>query len=879
MTHPAHYSISVQLNSTPSHFLLELLQNADDAKYDKGVVPELKASATTDKNLVIHCNELGFTDDDVVGICDIGRSTKRQSATTTGEKGIGFKSVFRLADLVWIASNGFTFKLDKNEKLGLIRPLWDSNYPVERVQRGTTMFLRIPSQSAGGDFGTKSPWDEALHAIISFDVTYMLFLRQLRKIELAIYRSPQVYQRRDSDENKMVKSETITFRRSVITRDGDPYKSYIVLKKRVSGLSPRSSQRPMTASEIELAFPVKHDFAEAQSGYQDLYTFLPVKSTKFKVRYLALLAIPVMNAVVITIPAQFLIQADFVLAASREDVEQSSKWNCELRDAIPDVFVAALDHFNGSSLRYSWLLYLSSEYEMDPFFRSMMKHLLAKLKASPILETENGWEVMAPPEELVSVPDKYRYTLGEDSVTHERSRTDPKKSTRTIPNTSKKRTVNGSSGSGKQAPIIPSRRGKGAYLSLNYPAECKSYLGLLGVCEMDYDTFVDDFVLYVNNDHAAFAAQPDWWHERVSKVLMEGHIWDSSCRDKLKSLRIAPLVDATVSWDKIGVEGTLFFSDDDLTSSSLPRGAGLRRIDSVVQKGTRRFDLLERLGAKVASKEKESIHTLLEQWHQAKTPPTPTTNDDLVSHAVFLFRTKYERPIYSSSEPVDFWVATMAEVPRPGSETHLEAYPELDDQKPTSVLYDGYWKAVEEHEREPLRKWMGKQLGLWNCPRLVSTGAECELSGEMSSIRDEEPYRFLGILKKYWGAYKRRFDNNTAFNRLSLPKLSSYITGTEVVCQNGERVPLNKTILSDVDLRELIGITPLPILSLPVDDFTTWQFLQSFGVQIKLAVDDWVGCLEKLSGRLDTEVSHVAEAYKWLHKLGNGEIWASRKVK
>jgi hypothetical protein len=74
-------------------------------------------------------------------------------------------------------------------------------------------------------------------------------------------------------------------------------------------------------------------------------------------------------------------------------------------------------------------------------------------------------------------------------------------------------------------------------------------------------------------------------------------------------------------------------------------------------------------------------------------------------------------------------------------------------------------------------------------------------------------------------------------------------------------MPLNKTILSEVNLGGLIGITPLSIPALPVDGSKAWQFLQSFGVQIGLAVDDWVGYLEKLTGRVGAEVSHVAEAY------------------
>jgi hypothetical protein len=59
-------------------------------------VPELEALTKADKNLGLHCNQIGFTHEDVEGISDIGRSTKR----ATREKGIGFKSVFRLADFL-----------------------------------------------------------------------------------------------------------------------------------------------------------------------------------------------------------------------------------------------------------------------------------------------------------------------------------------------------------------------------------------------------------------------------------------------------------------------------------------------------------------------------------------------------------------------------------------------------------------------------------------------------------------------------------------------------------------------------------------------------------------------------------------------------------
>ncbi len=39
-----------------------------------------------------------------------------------GEKGIGFKSVFKVANVVHVASGHYQFKLDRREPLGMILP-------------------------------------------------------------------------------------------------------------------------------------------------------------------------------------------------------------------------------------------------------------------------------------------------------------------------------------------------------------------------------------------------------------------------------------------------------------------------------------------------------------------------------------------------------------------------------------------------------------------------------------------------------------------------------------------------------------------------------------------------------------------------------------
>ena len=62
-------------------------------------------------------NEVGFTKSNVRSITAIGESTKKkiQTGNVIGEKGIGFKSVFEVAEKVTIHSNGFDFILTSDK--------------------------------------------------------------------------------------------------------------------------------------------------------------------------------------------------------------------------------------------------------------------------------------------------------------------------------------------------------------------------------------------------------------------------------------------------------------------------------------------------------------------------------------------------------------------------------------------------------------------------------------------------------------------------------------------------------------------------------------------------------------------------------------------
>src|SRR5947209_1794260 len=84
--------------SDRTHFIYELLQNAEDAigwrlqsetGFQRAVTFRLGRDALSFRH-----SGLPFAEEHVRGICNIGKGTKRRDLTAIGKHGIGFKSVY-----------------------------------------------------------------------------------------------------------------------------------------------------------------------------------------------------------------------------------------------------------------------------------------------------------------------------------------------------------------------------------------------------------------------------------------------------------------------------------------------------------------------------------------------------------------------------------------------------------------------------------------------------------------------------------------------------------------------------------------------------------------------------------------------------------------
>ena len=106
-----------QLYSERTHFIFELIQNAEDAG-----ATELAFELFEDR-LELRHNGRPFTEADVRGVCGVGQSGKSGDLTAIGKFGIGFKSVYAYTRSPRVYSAGEHFRIENYVRPFPIEPL------------------------------------------------------------------------------------------------------------------------------------------------------------------------------------------------------------------------------------------------------------------------------------------------------------------------------------------------------------------------------------------------------------------------------------------------------------------------------------------------------------------------------------------------------------------------------------------------------------------------------------------------------------------------------------------------------------------------------------------------------------------------------------
>jgi hypothetical protein len=167
--------LSEDLYTEDIHFVLELVQNADDNGYQDEVTPFLRF-VRREGVLLVQNNETGFEEKHVRALCSIGESSKSKAFGYIGEKGIGFKSVFRVSDEPHVVSNGFSFRFHRQDSatgLGYVVPEWVEEVPDFVAPTLTNIILPVLQQAT-----------QEIQQIDRLASGLLLFLKRLKRIEV-----------------------------------------------------------------------------------------------------------------------------------------------------------------------------------------------------------------------------------------------------------------------------------------------------------------------------------------------------------------------------------------------------------------------------------------------------------------------------------------------------------------------------------------------------------------------------------------------------------------------------------------------------------------------------------------------------------------------
>lgn len=103
-----------RLYSDHTHFISEILQNANDALGKRGQWDGERSVSLSLDSAGLTVSHFGkpFDGNDVLGICSFGKSTKLEDLTSIGQFGIGFKSVYAFTDTPEIHSGDEHFLIE-----------------------------------------------------------------------------------------------------------------------------------------------------------------------------------------------------------------------------------------------------------------------------------------------------------------------------------------------------------------------------------------------------------------------------------------------------------------------------------------------------------------------------------------------------------------------------------------------------------------------------------------------------------------------------------------------------------------------------------------------------------------------------------------------
>ncbi|KAF2137387.1 uncharacterized protein K452DRAFT_110481 [Aplosporella prunicola CBS 121167] len=809
-------TLATNLYSKETRFLYELVQNAEDNKYtlinNSGPGSPFLGFVLYPDKLVVNSNEDGFTAEDVKAICSTGDSTKTTTHGYIGEKGIGFKSVFKIAKKVHIQSGPFSFSFvytrDSDEDgLGMVTPL-DEKYEdlPEGVRTRMTLTLLHPL-----DFTQRS------QELTSLPDTLLLFLTRLKSIGVCICPSSGdavsiIYSGCQDPEQRMEKIEKRT---SINGGDwSSEIRRFYVNRTLTNDLPYDAARKHTDKATTVLAFPVDpmdRPFIQKQH----VFAYLPLRQVGFT----------------------FLIQSDFITQASREDVFDSPR-NRALLDSVAENFQNMVPYFcEHTTLQYSWMRYLPDDSVSDDFWKELRPKIMTLLKDTPVLRSWSG---------RLYRPGKLRWLT---------ERFQDKGNQPLLPDLDDEAYLNGN------------------YEHADFAFLQSLDVKVLSIPEF-IDRMEQD--LKTKNPRIRSSKTNDDWHTRVANLLMEPFKNSGSSRrlsDRVKGLQIIPLIQG--KWTQFSLRsehedyGVLSSDDDDdymispifypkIGDHNIPKDLKLKIVDPGPLKNVARTELFSLIGVKRCSP--KTVISAIYDKYVWQMYPYPIKILDSFEHLKFLFW--YEEEGSTLRNSLSLVIQTIDdETKTVDANAELIYYQSpTDEYGPYQLFkrdsnipgfnayhlhqsYQSLLPASASSHGRTWDTWLTEFLRIRRFPRILTETSD-DPSAELLYIIENRPEKLLGFLKCFWSSFESHISE----------KVIKVLKESNVPNEEGGKISLEKSYVPLSRMKALAAkfetsqsmVLRMPAQFKPEEEWP-WEFLKRLGVRFADDVDFYLSILKSFS--------------------------------
>jgi hypothetical protein len=343
-----------------THFIFELLQNAEDALAKRGYwngKRSVRFRLVENELRVSHFGKL-FDEPDVRGVCGIAESTK--DLTAIGRFGIGFKSVYAFTDRPEVYSGHENFAIESF--------VWPVAAPSAQREPEETLVV-LPLRNA-------SDRDEIETGLQRLGPGSLLFLRSIEEIEWSVEGgSSGLYLRSPPKQLGDTVRSIIVIGQSAGHPDIE--ESWLLFSKPVSTLQGRE------AGYVEIAFSVAK---EEKPGHKRLY---PVSRSPLVVFF----------PTVLETHLGILVQGPYRTTPSRDNVPAHDAWNRHCVDETATVLREALRWLRDNGLldigALRCLPLARSKFPEGAMFAPVFQAVRKALAEEPLLPRHGGGYVAA----------------------------------------------------------------------------------------------------------------------------------------------------------------------------------------------------------------------------------------------------------------------------------------------------------------------------------------------------------------------------------------------------------------------------------------------------------------------------------------------------